>query len=1074
MKKFICVLFTTLVLLTAFGCGKEDRIVDEKTTLMIYMIGSDLEAKGGSATADLKEIEESGIDLKKSDIVIYAGGSRKWHNEIEMSEEMHTVLHLTDTGFQIDKTLTESSMGEPGSLTEFLNFSYENYPSDKYALILWNHGNGPVIGYGKDMLHDNDSLTLKEMQTALEKSPFSAENKLEWVGFDACMMASAELACVFDDYANYLVASQEIEPYFGWNYSFLSELGKTDCKSMLKKIAADYLQTCEEYYESKGYSDRDTTLSVIDLSEVKNMESAIETLFAKASSEVGEKYNSLTSRRVETRALGRASTGSEYDLIDLGDMAAKLADIYPEEAKTLIKAIEKAVVANETNTESLCGLSLYYPFYNKSYYETDWAAVYEDLGLFSEYRAYLQGYSEIWLKKDMLDTVAKSFVPKKIKKNTYNLELTAEQAEVFADAKYYVLKKEGHGLYTPLFVSTNVEKKGNTLVTEFDGNIIYGKDKFNHYFIPVSQEHDSVGDITRYSIYVNAVNAWADWLKTPDNYERKAQGLNYQIAVDNKEKEISVSSLVPWDTETDASTLVGGKFEEIDLSPYSEYFFPGAPHKYLTRYDNGTVCPFSEWYTSAFESASEVPIGDGLSFIFEPLISGEYYIVFEIEDTQGNRYCSEPAAINGVKDMLEEEIVPDPIVIDWKNGNEVSLGEFSGVQVSMRYFENENGSMKYTVVCRNTNDFMVNFLGTDVTVNDEIYIDDVHFSYVDLEKPINGYIAPGETKILDESGIDFGIVEDLGVLTQLDSLSFTFSITHAEKCTTLVNDQTVSVNFPDNHRPAFAEDFSFFTPEEYAYPCIGIHASEQQIYDDGQVRFTLMGLGGIDHSESNMTGAVKIENYSDETKYLSIPTIAFDGIIISDVMAVEKVEPGYTVYQDFLIGYDVLKDAGIASASKVDLRIQSKNSDWIGGFSEINTYSVVLDKSGQPAKFNEGSKVIFEENGIRIALQEIGDNAFGGYTWSVTVVNESESDYQLDVSNVSLNGKEYDSYVGFAFESNYIGAGEKAVVEINYFRDKSDLDQLSSKIVFMDISGEEILYTSSETIDFVKNRKPIK
>lgn len=1065
MRKIFSFFMLVFIVFSVAGCSKNNRKPNEKTTLMIYMIGSDLEAKGGSATADLEEVAASGIDLSRNNVLVYAGGSKKWHNELNMSEEKHTVMHLTEIGFQIDKTKSNSSMGESKAFSDFLNYAFNSYPADKYALILWNHGNGPVIGYGKDMLHDNDSLTLKEMQTAFENSPFSSENKLEWVGFDACMMASAELACVFDDYADYLVASQEIEPYFGWDYSFLSEFNKTDCKTMLKNIAVSYLQTCEEYYEQKGYSDRDTTLSVIDLSEVKNMESAIDALFAKASTEVDEKYNNFTTRRVDTRALGRASTGSEYDLIDLKDMAEKLADIYPEETKNLIDAIEKTVIANETNTEDLCGLSLYYPFYNKSYYETDWAEIYEDLGLFSEYRDYLQNYSEIWLRNDMFDAFAKSVTPKKIGKNTYNLELTDEQAETYADAKYYVLQKEGHGLYTPLFVSTNVEKKGNTLITEFDGNIIYGKDKFNNYFIPVSQEHDSVGDLTRYSIYVNASNAWVNGLKRIEDHELIVNGLNYQIAVNTEEKEIAVSSLVPWDTETDASGVVSGKFEEVDLSEYSLFTFPSADHKYLTRYDNGVVKPISEWYVSFYNSFTPVPVKDEVSFVFEPLTQGNYCIVFEIEDTQGNRYCSEPIEIENGEYTFEDEIVPEPVKFEWGNTEVLPLGEYSGVDVSLRIFSDYSQKRKYTIECKNNNDFAVDFWATDVFVNDDVYCEDVYYTYYDIFNPENGYIAPGGTQIVCEDGMDFGTAEETGAITDIKSMSFSFTIEDAQKCTTLVNKQKVSVDIKADHNIDLGPDEYSIS---YREPACGILAKEQVLVEDKEKKITLLGLGG-DGSYSTIEGVLKIENYSTENLCFCVSGVSLDGITIPAVSSNVTVYPQTTVYSDFLVSDDMLEEMGITSAHGIELFIESMDSEWIAGFSEFKRYKIDLEVSGEPAVFKEGNKVLFEENGIRIALLDTGENSTVGRSWIVSVVNESENDYQLDVSNISINGKEYKNsgYYGLGFTSNQIGAGEKTTLEINYYDDVSKVNQLSSGIVFMDITGEEILYTSVSKMELI-------
>ncbi len=91
-----------------------------------------------------------------------------------------------------------------------------NYPAEQYDLILWNHGGGAFFGYGFDET-TNDSLTLDELDQAFADSPFHDGNKLEFIGFDACLMANIETAHTLSPYANYMVASQESEPGSGWS-----------------------------------------------------------------------------------------------------------------------------------------------------------------------------------------------------------------------------------------------------------------------------------------------------------------------------------------------------------------------------------------------------------------------------------------------------------------------------------------------------------------------------------------------------------------------------------------------------------------------------------------------------------------------------------------------------------------------------------------------------------------------------------------------------------------------------------------------------------------------------------------
>ena len=76
-------------------------------------------------------------------------------------------------------------MLEKDNLLFFLNYGYENYDTEYYDLILWDHGAGPIYGYGYDEYNKKDSMSILEIKSALNSSPFIGENKLELLGFDA-------------------------------------------------------------------------------------------------------------------------------------------------------------------------------------------------------------------------------------------------------------------------------------------------------------------------------------------------------------------------------------------------------------------------------------------------------------------------------------------------------------------------------------------------------------------------------------------------------------------------------------------------------------------------------------------------------------------------------------------------------------------------------------------------------------------------------------------------------------------------------------------------------------------------
>ena len=184
-----------------------------------------------------------GLASDEIQVIVETGGTKAWFiPDIDGSQNQRWKLenggltHLADLG--------PKNMGDPRTLTDFIVWGMENYPNNHYALIFWNHGGGSVLGFGADELFDGDSLTLDEIAKALSDAYDQTGRMLELVGFDACLMATVEAAYAVSPYANYLVASQELEPGHGWNYEpimrYLSENPAASGAELGKVIVDSY------------------------------------------------------------------------------------------------------------------------------------------------------------------------------------------------------------------------------------------------------------------------------------------------------------------------------------------------------------------------------------------------------------------------------------------------------------------------------------------------------------------------------------------------------------------------------------------------------------------------------------------------------------------------------------------------------------------------------------------------------------------------------------------------------------------------------------------------------------------
>jgi len=1055
VKKWLVGLLLAVLVLA--GCGAPD--VPEKTTVMIYMIGSDLEAQAGAGTRDLMEMAASGVDLSKVNVVVYAGGSPHWHNECATAQE-HSLLWLTPEGFEKITSIPTSSMGEAACLSNFLTYAHTNFPADEYALILWDHGDGPVIGYGKDMLFDNDSLTLQEMGQAMENSPFGEENKLSWVGFDACLMASAELACVWGDYAQYLVASQETEPSFGWNYNFLASVGQVSTPELLPQLTQGYLTSCLEYYESRGYENRDTTLACMDLSYAPALNTAINDLFAQAAPAVESLYNTLTAKRVQTRALGRASTGSEYDLIDLQDMTARLADLYPKQTAAIQKILGDMVIANATNAENCCGLSLYYPFYNKYYFEESWGKTYENLGLFPEYDTYLKNYQDIWLESDKLE-IAASQTPQRTTASTYTLQLSDAQQENFASARYYILVRDGEEYFTRIYSSHDVTNDDGLLTANFDGNVLYVKDDFGDYQIPVAIEHDTVAGQTRYSVYAVLMNYSMDLLDLPEGFETQMLAHRFGLSIDNRTKEVTVNSLVPYDNSAGTEVLAGGKLEETELSDWENCLFVHDDHRYLTRYENGAIMPVEQWEVSTLFSGVEYPVENGIEFVCAPLVKGEYYLLFEVEDTQGNRYCSELLPIQ-TEGKLEEAKKAEPMDISWEKGDRVLLTETSGVRV---YLEKKDlgyltSPQNYVLTVTNDNDFNIHINGSEVFWND-IYCDN-YFS---------GMTVPAGQTVTSDTGTDLGIFGQLGLWTTPGQLRFDLSIQKSISGAFIMRQQTFRVNL--SRETMLKQDPEAVSYRRFDQVQFDARATEQELLDMPDYTVTLLGLGGAgeDRFTDVLQGVLCVENRSQQPLILELQGAAVNGVYLDAYVQgfFDTVPPESRSYQFFELDDYGMEPWQLTSVEEVILLLQRTDySPLFSGnsLSELSWCPVVLSESGTATPFPEGEQVLFEENGVRVCLIRSRQDYETSCKWYLSIVNDTDRDIALGLTDIRLDAAAVTKQNSPLYMSNaHLGAHQKTVCELGCSAYDGPMPQeVSFRLWIMDFKMESILYTGQQEI----------
>ena len=78
-------------------------------TIMVYMVGSDLESEYGNGSIDLSEMMDSGVDTDHNNIVVYTGGASEWQLE-GLSAYENSILLLNGDEFEVLDTTDADNM----------------------------------------------------------------------------------------------------------------------------------------------------------------------------------------------------------------------------------------------------------------------------------------------------------------------------------------------------------------------------------------------------------------------------------------------------------------------------------------------------------------------------------------------------------------------------------------------------------------------------------------------------------------------------------------------------------------------------------------------------------------------------------------------------------------------------------------------------------------------------------------------------------------------------------------------------------------------------------------------------
>jgi len=180
---------------------------------------------------------------------------------------------------QLIETLPAGTdMGDVQQLKQFVGWTKENYPADRYALIVWNHGNGwqrglrptppptRAVSYDFETGNTIDTWTLPQ---ALDGQ------HVDILSFDACLMQMLEVASDVKTGCDFIASSEENTPGPGYPYDRIFKTFADNPNDTTRNLTKAFVDGHVNY---PPYKDQTVTQSVIDCTKVAGVETAVDSL----------------------------------------------------------------------------------------------------------------------------------------------------------------------------------------------------------------------------------------------------------------------------------------------------------------------------------------------------------------------------------------------------------------------------------------------------------------------------------------------------------------------------------------------------------------------------------------------------------------------------------------------------------------------------------------------------------------------------------------------------------------------------------------------------------------------------
>jgi hypothetical protein len=157
----------------------------------------------------------------------------------------------------------EANLDNPLEVAEIVRAVFSALPSERRGLVLWDHGGSWFGGFGGDG-QDRTALSVSPMspevvadavQSGIVAAGITESRPFDFIAFDTCLMAGAEVAFPFVDLTDTYIAAAEIDYGAGWNYEATLTHFAANPSAPMTDLAVAEVAHWDTHHASNGLND---------------------------------------------------------------------------------------------------------------------------------------------------------------------------------------------------------------------------------------------------------------------------------------------------------------------------------------------------------------------------------------------------------------------------------------------------------------------------------------------------------------------------------------------------------------------------------------------------------------------------------------------------------------------------------------------------------------------------------------------------------------------------------------------------------------------------------------------------